>query len=206
MNRYGCDGYEAYIAIRHLNTAGENPEVSIKAAPMAWTRYLADRYERHMDTGVMEPLPEADIDEEAFYRQFFAEEQTEAMAEVSRGHISLETIEKYMQIEIPEEIKAANGGNIAARIDTRAFKMPAGSIYFALTKDVFKGNIIGRKKPTVAIGYPKYSRVFAKAEVPYVPCRHLRCYIADICRLWRGRLNSNGEASNTAIAVTGSRG
>ena len=201
MDRTGWDQYES-VAIMDQVCGEKHCQYTDFVNDKLYREYRkkqGDKAVQYMngDHEAYKPLKKPS--KESVDKWFYTDGQKEAIKDMEKGVITIETLCKFLDVKVPEKL-AGNTENLAYKLSFRMSTVKDGCVQFIAEKKNSGIEKVKGKAPLAIFGYPKYKKEYVREGYDYISVKHIKAFYRDISRRWRKRYDAK------VIGITGSIG
>lgn len=193
-------GWNAYEAIGRMLEIANQKNVTFNAIwkDNLWKDYKSEQADgliTHKDLNAYGMK----VDKKKFERRFYTKKQREAIKVFKSGMITVQALEDFMGIKLPEEIQSWEG-DIQNRVSFQLKTLKEGDLFLCVPEKYIVKATLMRIKPACVVGYASYGATVKEAGIPFVSCKTFSSYILDLAGIWKNNFSAK------AIGITGSVG
>lgn len=196
MDRSGWNAYETFCRMLEIC---EKKNVSFPDIYKdgIWKDYQAEQADDLVNQ--VEPNVLDVVEKKKFEDRFYSKKQKRALMTFRSGVVTVEAIEDYMGIKLPEDIEGWEG-DVKKRVSFQLKTLKTGDLFLCVPDKYIVKDTLMRIKPACVVGYPSYENIVKEAGIPFVPCKQFSSFVLDLAGLWV----KNYDAK--VVSITGSVG
>lgn len=198
MEKSGWDSYETFCRMLEISEKKNVPFKTVYKANL-WKEYKEEQADNliNLRDEAAFGIP---VSKKIFKRYFYTGKQRKAIKVFKERIITIDAIEKYFNVKVPESIQIPRDEDITKRVTFQQMTLKKGDIFICVPGKYIVKETLMRKAPACVIGYPAYEKTVKEAGIPFVSCPQISTYVLDFAALWEKNFNVK------SVGITGSVG